>query len=105
MMEGQRPGRGELEDNSISSGEWLLLHICETGEEKMPPLSHISNQEGKACPAFESLKKPLEMREGGEGEGSAEKRGRWRRGEAGDPHRGPSAPVSRNSEVPQEDPS
>lgn len=36
MMEGQRPGGGELEDNSISSGEWLLLHICETGEEKMP---------------------------------------------------------------------
>lgn len=39
MMEDQRPlggVGGGLKDNSISSGEWLLLRICETGEEKMP---------------------------------------------------------------------
>lgn len=39
--------QGGLEDDSISSGEWLLLHICETGEEKMLHSSMFQIKKGK----------------------------------------------------------
>lgn len=39
--------QGGLEDGSISSGKWRLLHICETGEEKMPHSSTFQIKKGK----------------------------------------------------------